>query len=242
MVNGSLELPIVDLTPKCGVRAFCTITPCLPLADQQQLTAVETVCHRPRARDHSAAGQVLRIVAPRAAAWTGSAVCLRGRSGSLLPAGKACVTACHTLNGLDEKRDLARCGLARRRYSQQPVDAACDDRLFINCLDPGCMKGCPVDAYEKDPVTGIVKHLKYHSVSAASTARWPARTMCRNITRRKGSSVSATCARTGLAVGEAPACVQACPHQRSRFASSMWPRSWRTPRLASSFREPQTRS
>ena len=37
---------------------------------------------------------------------------------------------------------------------QQTVTTACH-----HCLDPACMNGCPVKAYEKDPVTGIVRHL-----------------------------------------------------------------------------------
>ena len=36
----------------------------------------------------------------------------------------------------------------------QHVTSACH-----HCLDPACLNACPVDAYEKDPVTGIVKHL-----------------------------------------------------------------------------------
>ena len=36
----------------------------------------------------------------------------------------------------------------------QHVTTACH-----HCLEPACLNGCPVDAYEKDPVTGIVKHL-----------------------------------------------------------------------------------
>ena len=27
-----------------------------------------------------------------------------------------------------------------------------------HCLEPTCLEGCPVDAYAKDPVTGIVRH------------------------------------------------------------------------------------
>ena len=27
-----------------------------------------------------------------------------------------------------------------------------------HCLDADCVKGCPVDAYTKDPITGIVLH------------------------------------------------------------------------------------
>ena len=71
---------------------------------------------------------------------------------------KACVTACHSLNGLDEQETWRDVGLLIGGTSTNPVmqhvTTACH-----HCLEPGCMSACPVDAYEKDPVTGIVKHL-----------------------------------------------------------------------------------
>ncbi len=89
----------------------------------------------------------------------------------------------------------------------QHVTAACH-----HCLQPACLTACPVNAYEKDPLTGIVKHLddqcfgcqyctlacpyevpKYH----------PGKGIVRKCDMCSGR----------LAVGEAPACVQACPHQ-----------------------------
>src|SRR3990172_1543075 len=71
---------------------------------------------------------------------------------------KACVVACHTLNGLDEDETWRDVGLliggSRAAPVMQHVTAACH-----HCLEPACMTACPVNAYEKDPVTGIVKHL-----------------------------------------------------------------------------------
>jgi len=71
---------------------------------------------------------------------------------------KACVTACHSLNGLDEGetwRDVGTLfGGTGAEPVQQTVTTACH-----HCLDPACMNGCPVNAYDKDPVTGIVRHL-----------------------------------------------------------------------------------
>ena len=71
---------------------------------------------------------------------------------------KACVTACHELNGLDEDETWRSVGLLQGGTSALPVlqhvTSACH-----HCLDPACLYGCPVNAYEKDPVTGIVKHL-----------------------------------------------------------------------------------
>ena len=84
---------------------------------------------------------------------------------------KACVTACHNLNGLDEGESFRTVGTLFGTTTttaattaaastavvepwQQTVTAACH-----HCVDPACLSGCPVDAYEKDPFTGIVKHL-----------------------------------------------------------------------------------
>ena len=71
---------------------------------------------------------------------------------------KACVAACHALNGLEDDESWRAVGLlvsdeAELPY-QQTVTTACH-----HCVDPACLNGCPVLAYEKDPLTGIVRHL-----------------------------------------------------------------------------------
>src|SRR5262249_8030974 len=71
---------------------------------------------------------------------------------------KACVAACHNLNGLEESELWRKVGLLSGGNTRAPVvqhvTAACH-----HCLEPACMEGCPVQAYEKDPITGIVRHL-----------------------------------------------------------------------------------
>ena len=66
---------------------------------------------------------------------------------------KACVVACHTLNGLEETETWRKVGsLASHSSTSLPivqhVTTACH-----HCVEPGCLSGCPVQAYEKDPVT-----------------------------------------------------------------------------------------
>ena len=143
---------------------------------------------------------------------------------------KACVTACHSLNGLDEGESFRSVGTlfgtapaaAATSTStvtataaststavvepwQQTVTAACH-----HCVDPACLSGCPVDAYEKDPVTGIVKHLDDQCIGCSyCTLMCPYDVPRYNADRgivRKCDMCS-----DRLAVGEAPACVQACP-------------------------------
>lgn len=71
---------------------------------------------------------------------------------------KACVTACHTLNGLDDEETWRDVGLLLGGTTANPlmqhVTTACH-----HCIEPACLSACPVDAYVKDPITGIVKHL-----------------------------------------------------------------------------------
>lgn len=71
---------------------------------------------------------------------------------------KACVTACHSLNGLDDQEAWREVGLLTGGTEQHPymqhVTSACH-----HCLEPACMEVCPTLSYEKDETTGIVKHL-----------------------------------------------------------------------------------
>ncbi len=128
---------------------------------------------------------------------------------------KACVTACHALNGLDEDETWRDVGLliggTRTRPVMQHVTTACH-----HCIEPGCMAACPVDAYEKDPVTGIVKHLDDQCFGCQyCTLACPYDVP--KYQSNKGIVRKCDMCSERLAVGEAPACVQACPHQAIRI-------------------------
>jgi formate dehydrogenase iron-sulfur subunit len=124
---------------------------------------------------------------------------------------KSCVVACHSLNGLDENETWRDVGLliggSRAAPVMQHVTAACH-----HCLQPACMIACPVNAYEKDPVTGIVKHLDDQCFGCqyctmACPYEVPKYHPGKGIVRKCDMCSSR------LAVGEPPACVQSCPHQ-----------------------------
>src|SRR5262245_1223884 len=56
---------------------------------------------------------------------------------------KACVTACHSLNGLEEDEIWRNVGFLHTPPGEQPfqqtITTACH-----HCVDPGCYNGCPV--------------------------------------------------------------------------------------------------
>ncbi len=123
---------------------------------------------------------------------------------------KACVAACHSLNGLDDDESWRTVTLLRSEPKavpyQQSVTSACH-----HCVDPACLKGCPVDAYEKDPITGIVSHLDDQCIGCsyctlACPYEVPVYNPARGIVRKCDMCSSR------LSVGEAPACVQGCPN------------------------------
>jgi formate dehydrogenase iron-sulfur subunit len=123
---------------------------------------------------------------------------------------KACVVACHRLNGLDDGESWRTVSVVRGGTVAQPVQqtvtAACH-----HCVDPACLKGCPVDAYEKDPVTGIVAHLDDQCIGCSyCTLTCPYEVPVYNASRGIVRKCDMCTGR--LAEGEAPACVQACPN------------------------------
>jgi formate dehydrogenase iron-sulfur subunit len=128
---------------------------------------------------------------------------------------KACVAACHSLNGLDGPEVWRTVGLLHggtvAEPQQQTVTTSCH-----HCVDPSCLSGCPVKAYEKDPVTGIVKHLDDQCIGCQyCTLMCPYDAPKYNPERgivRKCDMCS-----DRLASDEAPACVQGCPNQAIRI-------------------------
>lgn len=124
---------------------------------------------------------------------------------------KACVTACHSLNGLDHQEAWRDVGIVIGEELEKPyiqtVTTACH-----HCVEPGCLEGCPVTAFEKDKQTGIVKHLDDQCIGCQyCTMKCPYDVP--KFSERLGIVRKCDMCQDRLAVGEAPACVQACPHQ-----------------------------
>ncbi len=122
---------------------------------------------------------------------------------------KSCVSGCHSLNGLDETetwRDVGHVigGDAAHPF-QQTITSACH-----HCADPGCLNGCPVLAYDKDPITGIVRHLDDQCIGCSyCILKCPYDVP--KYSQRLGIVRKCDMCHGRLAEGEAPACVQACP-------------------------------
>jgi Fe-S-cluster-containing dehydrogenase component/DMSO reductase anchor subunit len=159
---------------------------------------------------------------------------------------KACVSGCHSLNGLDDEETWRDVGLvyglsalaapvgsslattaapasdvgsslattapaaanpAPLHPFAQTVTTACH-----HCADPACLNGCPVLAYEKDPVTGIVRHLDDQCIGCSyCVLKCPYDVPKYN--ERLGIVRKCDMCHGRLAAGEAPACAQACPTQ-----------------------------
>lgn len=128
---------------------------------------------------------------------------------------KACVAACHNLNGLDDGEQWRSVGLLHGGSAELPilqhVTTACH-----HCIDPACLSGCPVMAYDKDPLTGIVRHLDDQCIGCQYCVFMcpydvPQYDSARGIVRK------CDMCHDRLAVGEAPACVQSCPTSAIRI-------------------------
>lgn len=157
---------------------------------------------------------------------------------------KACVTACHSLNGLEAGESWRQVGLLVSRPDRftpprpelVPVPlAAWDDPIedmarsrapdrglqhlttaCHHCEDPGCLNGCPVLAYEKDAVTGIVRHLDDQCIGCQyCVLKCPYDVP--KYSSRLGIVRKCDLCSQRLGAGEAPACAQACPHEAIRI-------------------------
>ena len=184
------------------------------LAEQADLSAVERFARRHDADAPPAQARYYRDLIPLAQPGPGQQygfeVDLDACTGC-----KACVTACHALNGLDDGESWRRVGSVRidaPRPYQQTVTAACH-----HCVEPACLAGCPVNAYEKDPVTGIVVHLDDQCIGCRyCVLTCPYEVPRYNATR--GIVRKCDLCADRLGTGEAPACVQSCPNAAIRVS------------------------
>lgn len=181
------------------------------IAEQQSLTAVERFAQKHERSDFHAQSRYYEDLIPLSKPTKGQqyafAVDLDRCTGC-----KACVSACHSLNGLEEHetwRDtgLILGGVVEEEAYHQTVTTACH-----HCLEPGCLEGCPVKAYDKDEETGIVRHLDDQCIGCQyCTMKCPYDVP--KYSKTLGIVRKCDMCHERLAVGEAPACVQACPHE-----------------------------
>jgi formate dehydrogenase iron-sulfur subunit len=178
------------------------------LFEQRALTAVEWFARRHDNGDAPAQARyyrdLIQLSKPTAGQQYAFAVDLDKCTGC-----KACVSACHSLNGLEEHETWRDVGLlvGEREPYLQTVTTACH-----HCAEPACLDGCPVMAYEKDAETGIVRHLDDQCIGCQyCTMKCPYDVP--KYSKRLGIVRKCDMCHDRLAVGEAPACVQACPHE-----------------------------
>ena len=179
------------------------------LAEQQSLTAVERF-----ARTHESGGvpaqaryyrELIPLDKPKAGEQYAFGVDLDACTGC-----KACVSACHSLNGLDDDETWRDIGLLHggtiAEPYQQTVTTACH-----HCVEPACLEGCPVRAYEKDAETGIVRHLDDQCIGCQyCVLKCPYDVP--KYSKKRGIVRKCDMCQSRLAANEAPACVQACPN------------------------------
>ncbi|HZZ71230.1 MAG TPA: DmsC/YnfH family molybdoenzyme membrane anchor subunit [Pirellulales bacterium] len=187
-----------------------------PAPQKQTETAVENFARQHARHDYAEPAQsryyrdLIPLAAPRPGEQFAFEVDLDACSGC-----KACVTACHNLNGLEDDELWRSVGMLHGGTTAAPVvqhiTTACH-----HCLEPACLIGCPVKAYEKDPVTGIVRHLDDQCIGCQyCILKCPYDVP--KYSPSKGIVRKCDMCSDRLAVGEAPACVQGCPNQAIRI-------------------------
>jgi Fe-S-cluster-containing dehydrogenase component/DMSO reductase anchor subunit len=122
---------------------------------------------------------------------------------------KCCVVACNEQNGNPAAINWRRVGeleggwypAATRSY----LSMGCN-----HCLEPTCLSGCPVDAYSKDPLTGIVRH-SADACIGCQYCTWNCSYGVPQYNPERGVVGKCDMCHGRLGLGQAPACVTACP-------------------------------
>jgi len=128
---------------------------------------------------------------------------------------KCCVVACNEQNGNPADILWRRVGEieggvypeTHRHY----LSMGCN-----HCLEPTCLTGCPVDAYSKDGVTGIVRH-SADACIGCQYCTWNCSYGVPQFNPERGVVGKCDMCYGRLARGQEPACASACPEDAIRI-------------------------
>jgi DMSO reductase iron-sulfur subunit len=128
---------------------------------------------------------------------------------------KCCVVACNEQNGNPAEINWRRVGDVEGGHYPHAVRShlsmSCN-----HCLEPTCLEGCPVDAYSKDPATGIVRH-SAEACIGCQYCTWNCSYGAPQFNPERGVVGKCDMCHGRLAQGESPACVSACPQGAIRI-------------------------
>ena len=122
---------------------------------------------------------------------------------------KCCVVACNEQHGNPAAINWRRVGEIEGGWYPQTT------RSYLSmgcnhCLEPTCLSGCPVDAYTKDPATGIVLH-SAEACIGCQYCTWNCSYGVPQYNPERGVVGKCDMCHSRLGLGQAPACVTACP-------------------------------
>ncbi len=124
---------------------------------------------------------------------------------------KCCVVACNEQNGNPADILWRRVGEIEGGVYPQThrhyLSMGCN-----HCLEPTCLTGCPVDAYTKDGVTGIVRH-SADACIGCQYCTWNCSYGVPQYNPERGVVGKCDMCYGRLAQGQEPACAAACPEE-----------------------------
>jgi formate dehydrogenase iron-sulfur subunit len=122
---------------------------------------------------------------------------------------KCCVVACNEQNGNPAALNWRRVGEIEGGYypyaQRYHLSMGCN-----HCLEPSCLIGCPVEAYTKDPRTGVVLH-SADTCIGCQYCTWNCSYGVPQYNAERGVVGKCDMCHNRLSDGMAPACVGACP-------------------------------
>lgn len=140
---------------------------------------------------------------------------------------KCCVVACNEQNGNPASINWRRVGEVEGGHfpntQRHHLSMGCN-----HCLEPSCLIGCPVEAYTKDALTGVVIH-SADTCIGCQYCTWNCSYGVPQFNPERGVVGKCDMCHNRLSDGMAPACVAACPEEAIAIEivdTAEWRRDW----------------